>query len=189
MDGMDGFADCMAVCGFGAFALLGWQSSEPLFTVSSLVVAVSAAGFLVFNFPPAKIFMGDVGASVLGFLSACFLLWAASEKIFPIWVGILVFSPFIVDATVTLLSRLLLGHRVWEAHQSHYYQRLVRLGWGHRKTVILEYALMIAAGLSGNMATALSPHGQWILVIVWCFVYLGLGLGVRGMESGAIRNG
>ena len=189
MDGMDGFAAGMALFGFSAYALLGWQAGESLFTVSSLVVAASAAGFLVFNFPPAKIFMGDVGASVLGFLSACFSLWAASEKIFPIWIGVLVFSPFIVDATATLLGRLLIGHKVWEAHRSHYYQRLVRIGWGHRKTVILEYALMIAAGLSGNMAAGLSPQGQWILIIVWCFVYLGLGLGVRGMESGAMRNG
>ena len=189
MDGMDGFAAGMTVCGFGAYALLGWQAGASLFTVSSLVVAASAAGFLVFNFPPAKIFMGDVGASVLGFLSACFSLWADSENIFPIWVGILVFSPFIVDATVTLLRRLLIGHRVWEAHRSHYYQRLVRICWGHRKTVMLEYALMIAAGLSAVTAVSLPPQGQWILVIVWCFVYLGFGLGVRGMESGAIRNG
>ncbi len=189
MDGMDGFAGGMTVLGFGAYALLGWQAGEPLFTVASLIVAASAAGFLVFNFPPAKIFMGDVGASVLGFLSACFSLWAASEKIFPIWVGILVFSPFIADATVTLLNRLVAGRRVWEAHRSHFYQRLVRFGWGHRKTVILEYALMIAAGLSGNMAVGLSPQGQWILIIVWCFVYLGLGLWVLDMESDTIRSG
>ena len=133
--------------------------------------------------------MGDVGSSALGFLGACFSLWAATEKIFPIWVGILVFSPFIVDATVTLLNRLLAGHRVWSAHRSHYYQRLVQIGWGHRKTVIVEYGLMIAAGLSANMAVALSPQWQWILIIVWCLVYLGLGLGVRDMESATMRNG
>jgi UDP-N-acetylmuramyl pentapeptide phosphotransferase/UDP-N-acetylglucosamine-1-phosphate transferase len=189
MDGMDGFAGGMALLGFSAYAVLGWQAGEPLFMVASLIVAASAAGFLVFNFPPAKIFMGDVGASVLGFLSACLSLWAATERIFPIWIGILVFSPFIVDATVTLLNRLVAGHRVWEAHRSHYYQRLVRFGWGHRKTVILEYALMIAAGLSGNIAVGLSHQGQWILIIVWCFVYLGLGLRVRDMESNTMRNG
>ena len=189
MDGMDGFAGGMTLLGFGAYAVLGWQAGEALFTVASLIVAAAAAGFLVFNFPPAKIFMGDVGASVLGFLSACLSLWADSEKIFPIWVGILVFSPFIVDATVTLLNRLVAGRRVWEAHRSHYYQRLVRFGWGHRKTVILEYALMIAAGLSGNMAVGLSPQGQWILIIVWCFVYLGLGLRVRELEFDTMRSG
>ena len=189
MDGMDGFAGGMTLLGFGAYAVLGWQAGEALFTVASLIVAAAAAGFLVFNFPPAKIFMGDVGASVLGFLSACLSLWADSEKIFPIWVGILVFSPFIVDATVTLLNRLVAGRRVWEAHRSHYYQRLVQFGWGHKKTVILEYVLMIAAGLSGNMAVGLSPQGQWILIIVWCFVYLGLGLRVRNMESDTMRSG
>jgi UDP-N-acetylmuramyl pentapeptide phosphotransferase/UDP-N-acetylglucosamine-1-phosphate transferase len=189
MDGMDGFAGGMAVFGFSAYAALGWQAGETLFTVASLTIAASAAGFLVFNFPPAKIFMGDVGASVLGFLSGCLSLWAAAEQIFPIWVGILVFSPFIVDATVTLLSRLVAGHRVWSAHRSHYYQRLVQIGWGHRKTVIVEYGLMIAAGLSANMAVVLSPQWQWILIIVWCFLYLGLGLAVRNMESATMRNG
>jgi len=189
MDGMDGFAGGMTLLGFGAYAVLGWQAGDLQFTVASLIVAASAAGFLVFNFPPAKIFMGDVGASVLGFLSACFSLWAATEKIFPIWVGILVFSPFIVDATVTLLKRLVAGRRVWEAHRSHYYQRLVRFGWGHRKTVILEYTLMIAAGLSGYVAVSLPPQGQWILIIVWCFLYLGLGWQVGRMESHSMRNG
>lgn len=189
MDGMDGFAGGMTVFGFGAYALLGWQAGEPLFTTASLIVAASAMGFLLFNFPPARIFMGDVGSSALGFLGASFSLWAATEKIFPIWVGILVFSPFIVDATVTLSTRLLAGCKVWEAHRSHYYQRLVRSGWGHRKTVLLEYALMIAAGLSANVAVSLSPQGQWILMMVWCFVYLGLGLRIRDMGSGTKRGG
>ena len=189
MDGMDGFAGGMTVFGFGAYALLGWQAGEPLFTTASLIVAASAMGFLLFNFPPARIFMGDVGSSALGFLGASFSLWAATEKIFPIWVGILVFSPFIVDATVTLSTRLLAGCKVWEAHRSHYYQRLVRSGWGHRKTVLLEYALMIAAGLSANVAVGLSPQGQWILMMVWCFVYLGLGLRIRDMGSVTKRGG
>ena len=189
MDGMDGFAGGMTLFGFSAYAVLGWQAGEPLFAMTSLIVAVSAAGFLVFNFPPAKIFMGDVGAAVLGFLSACLAIWAANEKIFPIWVGILVFSPFVVDATATLLKRLVAGHKVWEAHRSHYYHRLVRLGWGHRKTVMWEYVLMMATALSGYAAVFLPPQGQWILLIVWCFVYLGLGLLIRGMESDVMRNG
>ena len=189
MDGMDGFAGGMALFGFGAYAVLGWQAGDALFTVTSLIIAASAAGFLVFNFPPARIFMGDVGASVLGFLGACLSLWAETEKIFPIWVGILVFSPFIVDATITLLNRLLAGHKVWLAHRSHYYQRLVQTGWGHKKTVMAEYALMATAGLSANVAVGVSPQMQWILIIVWCFVYLGLALGVRNLESAAMRNG
>jgi UDP-N-acetylmuramyl pentapeptide phosphotransferase/UDP-N-acetylglucosamine-1-phosphate transferase len=189
MDGMDGFAGGMSLLGFSAYAVLGWQAGEPLFTMASLIIAAAAAGFLVFNFPPARIFMGDVGAAPLGFLCACLSLWAAVENIFPIWVGILVFSPFIADATVTLLSRLVAGQRIWEAHQSHYYQRLVRLGWGHRKTVLSEYALMIAAGLSANVAVVLSPRGQWILILAWCLIYLGLALLVRGMESDKMLEG
>jgi UDP-N-acetylmuramyl pentapeptide phosphotransferase/UDP-N-acetylglucosamine-1-phosphate transferase len=189
MDGMDGFAGGMAVFGFIACAVLGWLAGAALFSAVSLIAGASAAGFLIFNYPPARIFMGDVGASVLGFLSGCLLLWASNEKIFPIWVGVLVFSPFIVDATATLLRRLMTGHKVWEAHRSHYYQRLVRLGWGHRKTVNMEYALMMAAGLSASLAVSMSPQGQWVLIVVWCFVYVALGILVRGLESDTMLKG
>jgi hypothetical protein len=88
-----------------------------------------------------------------------------------------------------LLKRLVAGHKVWEAHRSHYYQRLVRLGWGHRKTVMWEYVLMMATGLSGYVAVLLPPQGQWILIIAWCFLYFGFGWQVGRMESNTMRNG
>ena len=69
-------------------------------------------------------------------------------------------APFLVDATVTLCGRLLRGERVWQAHRDHYYQRLVRMGWSHRRTALAEYALMAVLGVSGLVIVGLDPPGQ-----------------------------
>ncbi|MBK8750582.1 MraY family glycosyltransferase [Candidatus Contendibacter odensensis] len=169
MDGMDGFAGGMAVIGFTTLAWLGRADAE--FTVICLVVAAAGAGFLVYNFPPAKIFLGDTGSTVLGFLAAACSLWGSKMGLFPLWIAWLVFSPFIVDATVTLLRRLLHGEKVWEAHRSHYYQRLVLLGWGHRRTVLAEYALMLACAGSALLAVSLPPTAQAVLALGWALIY------------------
>lgn len=181
MDGMDGFAAGMAVIGFVTLAWLGW--SDPDFASLCLIVAAASAGFLVYNFPPAKIFMGDVGSTSLGFLVAACSLWGSKTGLFPLWIAILVFSPFIVDATVTLLRRLLHGEKVWQAHRSHYYQRLVLLGWGHRKTVLAEYGLMLACAGSAMLALHLPPTGQVWLILAWAFIYGGLIWGVGRLEQ------
>jgi UDP-N-acetylmuramyl pentapeptide phosphotransferase/UDP-N-acetylglucosamine-1-phosphate transferase len=94
-----------------------------------------------------------------------------------------VFSPFIVDASVTLVRRLFRGERIWQAHKSHYYQRLVQSGWGHRKTVLYEYALMLACGLSALFAHYLNPRGQVALILFWCLAYLLLMAGVHCLEK------
>ncbi len=145
-------------------------------------MAAASAGFLVHNFPPAKIFMGDTGSTTLGFLAAACILWGSKSGLFPFWVAILVFSPFIVDATVTLLRRLLRGEKIWEAHRTHYYQRLVLLGWGHRWTVLAEYVLMLACAGSAALAVHLSPAGQVALAVGWILVYGLLMWGVGRLE-------
>jgi UDP-N-acetylmuramyl pentapeptide phosphotransferase/UDP-N-acetylglucosamine-1-phosphate transferase len=183
MDGMDGFAAGMAVIGFGGFATLGWLGEQPLFAALSLIAAAAAGGFLMSNFPPARIFMGDVGSSFLGFLAAAFMLWAQRDGIFPLWIGILVFSPFVVDATVTLIKRILRKERFWEAHKTHYYQRVVQLGWGHRRTVVWEYALMSLCVLSALLARYLSATGQWLIIAIWLLVYLAIMLAVHQLEA------
>lgn len=183
MDGMDGFAGGMAVVGFGTFAVLGGMAGHGAFTFLSLVVAASAGGFLLSNFPPARIFMGDVGSSVLGLLAAALSLWGARDGMFPFWVALLVFSPFIVDATVTLLRRFFHGERVWQAHRTHYYQRLVQLGWGHQKTVVYEYGLMVACSASALLAVHLGSAGQRLIALGWCGLYLVLMAAVTWREK------
>ena len=180
MDGMDGFAGGMAVIGFSTLAWLG--GADAGFTAVCLTIAAASAGFLIHNFPPAKIFLGDTGSTALGYLAAACSLWGSKADLFPFWVALLIFSPFIVDATVTLLRRLLRGEKVWEAHRTHYYQRLVLLGWGHRRTVLAEYALMLACAGLALLAVRLPPAGQVALVVVWILIYGVLMWGVGRLE-------
>lgn len=179
MDGIDGLAGGMAIIGFGTLGLIAWINGHQLYSIYAWVVAAAASGFLVLNFPPAKIFMGDVGSASLGLLVSIFWLWGVQDKVFSIWIPLLIFSPFIVDATVTLLRRGYYGERVWEAHCSHYYQYLVQLGWGHRKTVLLEYVLMLVgaaiAFLLNNANDSLVTAGGFCMLIV---LYLACGYGV-----------
>jgi len=142
MDGADGLAGGMTVIGFGAYGAAALAGGDISFAALNLSLAAAALAFLGFNFPPARVFMGDVGAIPLGFLAAVLDIAGALRGDWPAWFGVVVFSPFIVDATVTLLKRLLRGAKVWQAHREHYYQRLVQCGWGHRRTALAEYALM-----------------------------------------------
>lgn len=177
MDGMDGFAGGMAVIGFGALAVLGWGQGDLLYAGSALAVSAAAAGFLVFNFPPARIFMGDSGSTTLGFLVAAFSIGASRRGIAPAWVTLMIFSPFVVDATVTLLRRGARGEPVWRPHRSHYYQRLVQIGWGHRRTVLAEYAVMLISALAALAANGADPRVQWVMLVA-----LAGGYGLAALE-------
>lgn len=172
MDGMDGFAGGMAVIGFATYALLAWQAGNMEFALGCAVIVAAAAGFLLLNFPPARLFMGDSGSTVLGLLAGVVILHAHSEAILPVWLGLLVFSPFIVDASVTLATRILRGEKFWQPHKTHYYQRLVQIGWGHKRTVLAEYVLMGAAGGSAVVAADQSLARQTVIIAGWAVLYV-----------------
>ena len=175
MDGMDGLACGMGVIGFGCLAILGWLAGNELFLILASIVAAANLGFLPHNFPPAKIFMGDAGSITMGYLVAFFSLWGIREAIFVWWVPILIFSPFIVDATVTLIKRLLSGEKIWEAHKSHHYQKLVIIGWGHKKTAIYEYILMLLIVCSVIAMHIVESEAMVLLLLsVWSILYIGI---------------
>jgi UDP-N-acetylmuramyl pentapeptide phosphotransferase/UDP-N-acetylglucosamine-1-phosphate transferase len=174
MDGMDGFAGGMAIFGFGSLAIFGYLSGHIYFLVINLIIVSSVAGFLWFNFPPAKIFMGDTGSSLLGFLAIGLSLWADKYEILPLWLAVLIFSPFVIDASVTLLKRLFNKEKIWVAHKTHYYQKLVQLGWGHKKTVIFEYILMAMCCITALFINYLNFYWQWFFIAIWLFIYLFL---------------
>ncbi len=172
MDGSDGLAGGMAVIGFGSYATAAWFAGSTQFALLNLAIALAAAGFLLHNFHPARIFMGDAGAVTLGFLAASLGLlgWLQGDWIW--WFPLLVFSPFIVDASTTLLRRLLAGARVWEAHRDHYYQRLVQLGLGHRDTALAEYALMTLCAFAGLWAMTLEQKNQYLVLAATALLYV-----------------
>jgi UDP-N-acetylmuramyl pentapeptide phosphotransferase/UDP-N-acetylglucosamine-1-phosphate transferase len=185
MDGMDGFAAGMALFGFSAFAVLGWSGGESLFAIASVCVALAAAGFLTSNFPPARIFLGDSGSSSLGLLVAAFSLWGSHLGLFPLWSAWLAFSPFILDATWTLLARLGRGERIWEPHRCHHYQRLVLAGWSHRRTLLRAYPIMAAAAACAVASPSLPPREQWLLIAAWAMLFALVHLKVRLVERAA----
>jgi UDP-GlcNAc:undecaprenyl-phosphate/decaprenyl-phosphate GlcNAc-1-phosphate transferase len=170
MDGADGLAGGMALFGFGALGIAAWLGGDAGIAGMALALAAGAAAFLRFNFPPARVFMGDVGSIPLGFMAAGLALLGWERELWSPSFPLLVFSPFIVDATVTLLRRLLSAEKIWLAHNKHYYQRLVRLGWGHRKTVMAEYALMAAACASAFFAE--SAEGGHVVLAIWPLLYV-----------------
>jgi len=182
MDGMDGFAGGMTVLGFGMLGYLAWIGGSQELALLALLISAAAAGFLFFNLPPARIFMGDVGSVPLGFLAGTLTVLGVHDGVFDLWAPLLIFSPFIVDATVTLFRRLLRGVKVWQAHREHYYQRLVLAGWSHRKTMLAEYALMLASGVTAMLYVNATEPIRLAILIFWLVGYVVLAWGVRAVE-------
>ncbi len=138
MDGIDGIAGSEALfVGISAIIIMynatTGDFSAPILWLSILMAGV--AGFLLLNWPPAKIFMGDAGSGFLGLMLGLFALWSANLGL-SIWCWVILLALFIADATVTLLTRMKNGERWFEAHRSHLYQQLSRK-WGSHRSVTL----------------------------------------------------
>ena len=117
MDGSDGLAGGMALFGFTTYGVAALIHGDEVQAMLNFSVGAAALGFLYYNFYPAKIFMGDAGSIPLGFLAAAMGLWGWQQEHWPAWFPLLVFSPFIVDASVTLLKRTVRGVKITEAHR------------------------------------------------------------------------
>ena len=179
MDGSDGLAGGMTVIGFASLAAGAWMSGNEAALVECAIVAAASAAFLLFNFPPARLFMGDAGSVPLGFLAAALSLLGWRDGDWPLWFPVAVFAPFIADATVTLLKRAAALERIWEAHNKHYYQRLVRAGWSHRRTALAEYALMLACGATALWALREPLYLQLAAILALVALHAGLALWVE----------
>ncbi|HDZ58027.1 hypothetical protein LCGC14_0144620 [marine sediment metagenome] len=184
MDGIDGIAsvEAITVCLGGAllYALVGQGG----LAVTSLVLAAVVAGFLCWNFPPAKIFMGDAGSGFLGIVLGGLALqaaWAAPQLF---WGWLILLGVFIVDATFTLIRRLLRGDKVYEAHRSHAYQYASRKFGAHLPVTLAVLAI--------NMLWLL----PWACVVAFGYVdgllglliaYLPLALLALRFKAGALE--
>lgn len=178
MDGSDGLAGAMAAIGFGTYAIAACNAGEAVLALVSLAIASASAGFLGHNFPPARVFLGDAGSIPLGFLAASLGLLGIESGAWTVAFPLLVFSPFAVDATVTLARRLVNREAVWKAHRSHYYQRLVLGGWSPRRLVLASCGLMAAASASALLARTAEPMLQCGIIFVWAVAYALLFLAI-----------
>jgi UDP-N-acetylmuramyl pentapeptide phosphotransferase/UDP-N-acetylglucosamine-1-phosphate transferase len=187
MDGMDGLAGGMAIFGFGSLAITAWLAGNGPVAFVTVSIAAAAGAFLWFNFHPARIFLGDAGSTVFGFLAAGLSLIGWQDGIWSLWFPVLVFSPFIVDATVTLLKRAFQGEPFWQPHRTHFYQRLVLSGWGHRKTVLAEYGLMLVCGLLAWAGQMADGHVRFTVLGFWALLMVLGMLGVHVAERAAAQ--
>jgi UDP-N-acetylmuramyl pentapeptide phosphotransferase/UDP-N-acetylglucosamine-1-phosphate transferase len=172
MDGIDGLAGTEAAA-IGAslllFAGVG-AGADPALRTLAAVVTGAAIGFLVWNWSPARIFLGDIGSVPLGYVLGFLLLDLAARGRWTIAVILPLY--FLADATITLVRRLLRGERVWQAHREHFYQHAVRRGLGHAavvKRVIAADLVLIGCGWAaenGWTSTALAASAVTVAILL-----------------------
>jgi Fuc2NAc and GlcNAc transferase len=141
MDGIDGIASLEAITVCLGAVLLYFVSGFEQLIWGPLLLAFAVSGFLYWNFPPARIFMGDAGSGFLGMTLAVLSLQAAAVSSSLFWIWLILLGVFIVDATFTLIRRLLRGDKVYEAHRSHAYQFASR-HFGNHRSVTLAVGLI-----------------------------------------------
>jgi Fuc2NAc and GlcNAc transferase len=136
MDGIDGLAGMEAVCVSGFGAVLLFLNGLPSYARLSWALAAASLGFLVWNWPPAKTFMGDVGSGFLGFTLGTLALFSSKADPELIWPWLILLAAFLVDATATLLRRMFSRARWYEAHRSHAYQHAAQTMGSHAKVTL-----------------------------------------------------
>lgn len=173
MDGIDGIASIEAIAACLGASLLYWLGGFETLIVAPLVLAMAVAGFLFWNFPPARIFMGDAGSGFLGITLGLLSLQAAwaSPQLF--WGWLILLGVFIVDATVTLMRRLLRGDKVYEAHRSHAYQFASR-HYGRHLPVTLAVAVINLFWLLPLAACVVLRYMDGALALIVAYVPLVL---------------
>lgn len=185
MDGIDGLAGIQAVAAGLGWLLIGILMEIPTATVIGGVVLFSSIGFLIHNWQPAKIFLGDAGSAFLGFTFASmpFLLreqGTVRPALLPI-VAVLFVWLFVFDSALTVLRRLLRGERVWTAHREHLYQRMVIAGRSHQFVSILYglIAVVIAVPAALMVNIHYSSTSYLLAAIVILSVAITLAIAYR----------
>ncbi len=133
MDGVDGIASVEALCVIGVGGVLFYFSGAEFWAWLCWGLCVCVLAFLCFNWPPAKLFMGDVGSGFLGYMIATLAVLGQTHYEISVFLWIILYAFFWFDATLTLVRRLLRGEIIYQAHRSHAYQRLQLVGWHHQR--------------------------------------------------------
>lgn len=185
MDGIDGIASVEAVfISATAVMLIGIKDGNGKYILPILLLVPAIIGFLIWNWPTAKIFLGDVGSGFLGFVLGVFTIYTVVRGILPVWAWLILCGSFIVDATVTLLRRMCRGKQIYQAHRSHAYQRLGRY-WGSHLPVLLLYLGLNVFWLLplASIATLWPQLGALLTLVAWAPLVFGvwiLGAGLPG---------
>jgi len=172
MDGSNGMAGLQGVFSGCVLAWLFAGSGDGGWALVSLLLAAACVGFLPWNLPRARVFMGDVGSLALGFSFATLLVFGIGAGAFSVPVAMLVMPLFLVDATMTLMVRILKGERWYNAHRQHLYQRLIGYGWSHGRVAAFYQVINVALVLPGIWLAVRFPGLAWsvalILTLILC---------------------
>jgi Fuc2NAc and GlcNAc transferase len=156
MDGIDGIAGAQALVAGCGWVAVGLLAGVPQITALGLLIAAASIGFLLHNWHPAKVFMGDAGSGFFGFLLAALPLLEPDRNTVPLWLcAVLLMWPFLADTGITLIRRAIRGENLLSAHRSHIYQRLVLGGRSH-SYVALVYAGLAVLGIVASIAVVLA---------------------------------
>jgi len=181
MDGIDGIAAIEALTVFGFGGIIFWAHGALALSWVSWSLCAGCAGFLVWNLPPAKIFMGDVGSTSLGFLVIALpLIGLQQYHISPVpW--FILYSAFLTDASATLIRRLFAGEKWYQAHKSHAYQRLHQAGFSHAQVLFFLMGLNAILIYLANLALD-KPQYQWLICAGALFLNLTAYKCVKGVS-------
>ncbi|MGV8996307.1 MAG: MraY family glycosyltransferase [Parvibaculaceae bacterium] len=157
MDGIDGIAAAETI--FVTTAMCAFTSQF----VAPMLLAAAALGFLCLNWPPARLFMGDVGSGFLGFVIGVLALHAITSEAVAPWPFLILVGIFVTDATLTLLRRTISGEKIWLAHRSHAYQWAARRYGSHRPVLLGVISINVCWLLPCAYAAFIFP--QWALLI------------------------
>jgi len=149
MDGIDGIAGSQAIVAGLAWTWAGARVQQPWISVVGITVAGAAAGFLIHNWQPARIFMGDVGSAFMGYILSTMTVAAARSDARFFLFGVLTVWPFIADTSFTLVRRSFRREDLFRAHRTHVYQRLNQIGWSHARIAFLYTTLSALGAIAG----------------------------------------
>jgi Fuc2NAc and GlcNAc transferase len=181
MDGIDGIAGVQAVTALLGAALILWSAGSSYWPIILMALSASILGFLVFNWPPAKIFMGDAGSNFLGFMLGALALITASTGLINLWAWLILLAIFIGDSTLTLLRRVKQGDKLYEAHRSHAYQILSRRWNSHVPVTLLVLCVNLIWLLPLAWAASVWPAEGILLCLLayapllWFMYQVGAG--------------
>ncbi len=178
MDGSDGLAGMQTFLAGGVIAGIAYTFNMDGIFYLMIVIAASLAGFLFYNLPPAKLFMGDSGSCFIGFMFGMTGCYSIQQELIPLSVWLILFSVFICDSGLTLLMRIISGKRWYRAHKEHAYQRLILMGHSHGQVLlyftvfflVFLFPMTITALMFGEYAGHIIMLCYLLLVMIWGYI-------------------
>ena len=174
MDGIDGMAGGQAVVAGLGWTIMGLMGGHPFVGLMGVLLAATSMGFLLHNWPPARIFMGDVGSAFIGFILAVLPIIAGQKDPRFMIAGFLMVWPFIFDTSFTLVRRIIKKENIFEAHRSHMYQRLVIAGYSHRFVTLIYMGLALTGAILAFFWVKDSRGSDILVILIPTLLFLAL---------------